>query len=208
MTKEDHRSLRVDLGGNLSTGSPAGDHALFFARTWAERLADELPAAISASTALIKDDRAFERMEDWSPSEDDVARSFRRMWAANASVVWTGYQAQRWLRRLARELDEEPPDEVPSLKSLRDALEHLDSALFDDTGTAVTDPVDRRQTGLKKIGGLRVESWDPGGPLFALVDVAALRRLSQGITDRLHSLLNEVAEDYAVQAEIDRLRGK
>ena len=200
--------LTGSLSGNFSTGSAAGDHALLFARTWAERLTAELPAAIHASQRLVDDDRAFERMEDWSPSEDDVALSFRRMWAANAAVVWTGYQAQRWVRRLARELGEEPPAEVPFLKSLRDALEHLDSALFDDTGTAVTDPVDTRQTGLKKIGGLRVQSWAPGEPLFALVDVDELRRLSAALTDRLQVLLDDIAEDYVVQAEIDRMRGK
>lgn len=200
--------LSGSLSGNLSTGSAASDYVLLFARTWTERLADELPAAISASTRLVEDDRAFGRMEDWSPSEDAVALSFRRMWAANASVVWTGYQAQRWLRRLARELGEEPPEEVPFFKSLRDALEHLDSALFDDTGTAVTDPIDRRQTGLKRIGGPSVQSWNPGGPLFALVDVDALRLLSRELSDRLKGLLDDMAEDYVVQAEIDRMRGK
>lgn len=200
--------LTVDLGGNFSTGSAAGDHALLFAQTWAERLAEELRDAIAASERLVRDDRAFERMEDWSPSEDDVARSFRRMWSANAAVVWTGYQAERWLTRLARELGEPQPTPVAQLRTLRNALEHLDSALFDDAGTARADPSDRTAAALRALDGLRVQSWDPSGPLFALVDVEALRRLSREVTDRLYGLLDDVAEDYMVQAEIDRLRGK
>jgi hypothetical protein len=36
------------------------------------------------------------------------------------------------------------------LNFLRDALEHLESAVYDDTRTAVTDPINTRQTGVEK----------------------------------------------------------
>ena len=200
--------ITADVGGNFSTGSPAGDHALLFARTWTERLADELPAAFAASERLVLDSRNFERMEDWSPSQDDLERSFRRMWAENATVVWTGYQAQRWLARLAREIGESEPAEVESLKLLRNALEHLDTALFEESGMATADPNDRNAWSLRKLGGLSVQSWAAGGPLFTLVDVDGLRRLSRELTDRLDALVDAIAEDYFVQQEIDRRRGK
>lgn len=200
--------ITADLGGNFSTGSPAGDHALLFARTWAERLADELPLAIATSEQLVRDSRDSERMEDWSPSADDLERSFRRMWAANATVVWTGYQAQRWLARLAREIGEPKPAEVESLKVLRNALEHLDTALFDEDGMATADPADRAAWSLRKLGAVPVQSWAADGPLFALVDVDSLQRLSGEITARLDALIDAIVEDYVVQQEIDRRRGK
>lgn len=60
--------ITAELGGNFSTGSAAGDHALLFARTWTQRLADELLAAVAAGERLVRDSRNFELMEDWSPS--------------------------------------------------------------------------------------------------------------------------------------------
>lgn len=46
------------------------------------------------------------------------------------------------------------------------------------------------------------------GPLFALVDIDALRQPSREVTDRLYGLLDDVAEDYTMRAEIDRPRGR
>jgi hypothetical protein len=179
-----------------------------FARTWAERLAEELPLAIATSRQLVRDSRDADRLEDWSPTEDDLERSFRQMWAANATVVWTGYQAQRWLARLAREIDEPVPLEIEPLKVLRNALEHLDTALFDEDGVATADPTDKGAWSLRALGALPVQSWAPDGPLFALVDVGALQRLSGEILGRLGALMDAIAEDYFVQQEIDRRLGK
>ena len=78
--------------------------------------------------------------------------------------MWTGYQAQRWLARLAREIGESKPDEVESLKLLRNALEHLDTALFDESGMASADPNDRSAWSLRKLGGPAVQSWAARGP--------------------------------------------
>jgi hypothetical protein len=197
----------ADLNGEFSTGSPSGDHALLFAHTRTERLADGLPLAIAASERFMGDSRNFERMEDWSPSRDDLERSFRRMWSENATVVWISYQAQRWLARLALETGGDKPDEVESLRLLRNALEHLDTALFDESGMASADPNKKSAWSLRELGGLSVQSWAAGGPLFALVDVDSLRRLSRELTDTLHALADTIAEDYFVQQEIDRRRG-
>lgn len=85
--------LTVDLGGNFSTGSSAGDHALLIAQTWSERLAKELPVAIAAREQLVRDDRDLERMDDWSPTKHDVARSFRQ--CGRRMPQWSGRGARR-----------------------------------------------------------------------------------------------------------------
>ncbi|PYY31519.1 hypothetical protein [Curtobacterium sp. MCBD17_030] len=60
--------VTVDLSGDFSTEYWAGDHALLFAQTSAERHAEKLPVAIAPSKRLVRHDRKLERMEDWAPN--------------------------------------------------------------------------------------------------------------------------------------------
>lgn len=77
------------------------------------------------------DGRAFERMEDWSPTSLDLAINFRARWAEEHASVWAALQVERWARRLAEERCQRPLPRDQVLADLRNALEHLDEADFD-----------------------------------------------------------------------------
>ena len=126
--------LTPNLSGNFSTPTPAGDFSLLFARTWAERLKAQLPVVRAASDKLCSIDRQIEYMEEWSPNESDYELSFRALWAEYMLTVWIADELRRWLVRLADELREDHPLDIPELHKLRNALVHLDEAAFDESG--------------------------------------------------------------------------
>jgi hypothetical protein len=204
--------LVPDLSGSVTTGSPNGDNALMFSLAWGERLTAELPRAIQASHDFATAVRAYDRGDDWGLSDDSLAEGFRAMWTANAAVVWTASQVERWLVRLAREVGEPEPEPDADLKTLRDALEHLDEAVFDDDDHAYADRSNKRTKqvtrALHRLEPFAIASWRPGGPLFNLIDVDQLRTLGRRLGDRLSAMLDDVAEDAAVQEAIDRMRQK
>jgi hypothetical protein len=204
--------LTADPSGSYSTGSASGDNALTFALAWGERLTSELPAALEASHRFAAAARAFDRADEWHLDDTHIAASFRAMWTANASVVWAASQVERWLVRLARETGEPAPVPVPDLKTLRDALEHLDEAIFDDDNYAYANRHDartkQRTRALERLGPFAIASWMPEGPLFNLIDPAQLNAPGRQLGDRLSSMLDVMAEDYATQEAIDRIHGK
>jgi hypothetical protein len=196
------------MSGNFSTPTWAGDFSLLFARTWAERLQAQLPVVRAASQKLHRIDRQIERMEDWSPNESEYEEAFRALWSECVLSVWIADGLHRWLTLLSKELGEEAPPEVPELRNLRNALMHLDEASFDEEGPHAGDG--RGNRSLRELPGGRifVQSWSTGSPLFTLIDVDALERMSRGLLDRLEWELNRMAEDYVVQEEIDRRVGR
>jgi hypothetical protein len=168
------------------------------------------PVAVvrAASEKLHRIDRQIERMEDWSPSESDYEAAFRALWAECVLTVWIADGLHRWLTLLSNELGEEAPPEVPELRNLRNVLIHLDEASFDQEGPHAGDG--RGNRSLRELPGERifVQSWSPGSPLFELIDVDALERMASGLLDRLAWEVDRMVEDYVVQEEIDRRRGK
>ena len=75
--------------------------------------------------------RAYERMEDWSPDELDLAQCSRAQWAEEQALVSPAHQVGRWARRLAKERGDDPPPRDELLANPRNALEHLDDAEFE-----------------------------------------------------------------------------
>jgi hypothetical protein len=119
----------------------AEDTCRSFVQMWAEAvvLQDEHVRRIRRKADA--DGRAYERMEDWSPTELDLARNVRSQWAEEHTLVWAAHQVERWARRLAKERGEEPPPRDQVLADLRNALEHLDEAQYNG-GHAVPVPGD------------------------------------------------------------------
>lgn len=188
-----------------------GDFSLLFARTWAERLQTQLPVVRAASEKLHSIDRQIEYGEEWSPSESDYELAFRALWAECVLTVWIADGLQRWLVCLADELGEKHQAEIPELQKLRNALVHLDEAAFDETGAhAGENEKKKKNWSLRDLPGgrLLIQSWSPQSPLFDLIDVDKLDALAGVLLDRLERELDSMAEDYFVQEETDRRRGK
>jgi hypothetical protein len=128
-------------------------------------------------------------MEDWSPTELDLARNFRAQWAEEQTLVWAAHQVERWARRLAKERGEPapPPDKV--LANVRNALEHLDEAEFDDSYAV---PGDRSRS-LRALpnGRLAIELGDRLA--FGLIDVDELERRALAVVGAIEDELMESA---------------
>lgn len=128
-----------------------------FARSWAEAVLarlSELKRVRAEDDAVAK---AYDQLEEWAPGPDEMARSFRKLWSAEHTMIWTAFQLERWTRRLAHERGLPEPVEDPVLKLARNALEHLDDAAFIN-GEASEDPFGRKARSLRP-GRLA----DPGG---------------------------------------------
>jgi hypothetical protein len=136
--------------------------------------------------------RAYERMEDWSPTELDLARNFRAQWAEEQTLVWAAHQVERWARRLAEERGEEPPPRDQVLADLRNALEHLDEAEFDG-GHAV--PGDRSRS-LRALPNSQLAIETGHRLAFGLIDVDELERRALSVVGTVEDELMEAAADW------------
>jgi hypothetical protein len=182
-------------------------HAVMFVRTWAEAVLRQVERARDARNQWQQDDRNWERMEDWSPTEEEVQKSFRRMWAEEHMLVWSAHQLEQWQERLAAEQNAEPPERDPDLKLVRNALEHLNEAAFDDYQAVVPPTATPRQSrALRELGGLAISS-DVAGISPKVIEERALKAVASAQTF-LEAAMDEAAEDAYIQEQIDRLRGK
>lgn len=74
-------------------------------------------------------DRNLERMEDWSPTEEEVKETFDAVWAEEHLFVVAVAQFYNWVTRLVDEdFTVRSPGDIPSLTELRNTLEHLNEA--------------------------------------------------------------------------------
>jgi hypothetical protein len=119
------------------------EQARYMVRTWGEEVLRQVRRLRKARARAALDDRNYGRLEDWSPGLQQVEGNYRQQYAAEHLLVWTAHQLERWDARLRRERGEDPRPEDPVLKLIRDALEHLDEADFDE-GDAVPPPPQKK----------------------------------------------------------------
>lgn len=116
------------------------EQAQFFIRTWAEAVLRQAARARTIRHTAEQDSRNYDRMEDWSPPAYVLEENFRTQWAEEHQLIWVAHQLERWDARLRRERGQRPRPKDLFLKTLRDALEHLDDAEFVN-GQAVAPPI-------------------------------------------------------------------
>jgi hypothetical protein len=137
--------------------------------------------------------RAYERMEDWSPDELDLARSSRAQWAEEHTLVWAAHQVGRWAQRLAEERGDDPPPRDEVLSNVRNALEHLDEAEFEG-GAAVPGHSGNRSLG--KLPGSRLPLSTGHNLAFALIDPSELVSRALGVVATVEDELMQEAADW------------
>lgn len=172
--------VEPSLDGSFSTNGPAGDYALLLARAWSGRLEAELPAAVQATQSLRALWSAYDHSDDWRIDQPALDLAFRAMWTADATLIWTANQVDRWTVQLARETKQPVPATVPGLRTPHNALEHLDDAVFEDDGYA-TAPSGKAGFALSNLpnGRLLVADWKPGGKLYGLIEINPIRDLAR-----------------------------
>ena len=129
-------------------------------------------------------------MEDWSPTEADLMRNFRSQWAEEHTLVLAAHQVERWAARLAKQRGQEPPPRDRKLADLRNALEHLDEAEFQE-GLAV--PGDKKSQALKALPGSQLALVTGHRRAFGLIDVEELEARALGAVSAVEDELTEEA---------------
>jgi hypothetical protein len=163
-----------------------------FVQMWAEAVMRQVERVRLVRKKAHSLGRAYERMEDWSPDELDLARSFRAQWAEEQALVWAAHQVERWARRLAKERGEEPPPRDQVLADLRNALEHLDEAEFEGHHAV---PGGRSRS-LRALPGSRMLIAARDGLAFGLVDVNELESRALGVVGTVEDELMQEAADW------------
>jgi len=171
------------------------DHTASLTRTWAE--------AVIRQVARVRDLRAkaslelwqYDRMEEWSPSQEEVGQTFREQWAEEHALVWAAVQLQRWTLRLARELVDDATRERikvkldaskdPTLTDLRNALEHLDEADLGDFYATAKGKFSANRS-LRRLPGEELQLYLGGShSAFGHISPEALERRAQKVLEAL-----------------------
>ncbi|MEU1596619.1 hypothetical protein ABZ468_28140 [Streptomyces sp. NPDC005708] len=182
--------------------SESEEHARFFVRTWAEAVLRQAARARTIRHTAEQDSRNYDRMEDWSPPLYVLEENFRTQWAEEHQLIWSAHQLERWDARLRRERGEQPRPEDPFLKTLRDALEHLDDADFAN-GQAVAPPIVTRKDkhkgrALRDLpGGLLDLVLGDGTLVGGVLPQAIEQRALQAVRAVEQELVEEQLNEYA-----------
>ncbi|MFD0191903.1 hypothetical protein ACFVG1_31280 [Streptomyces bacillaris] len=157
---------------------------------WARSVQRDAHSYYQAASKAVWTDRAIDYGEEWSPTEDDLARVIEDVWVRGYRLVMSAYQMERW--SLAHQQiiggSEQSDDR---LKMLRNTIEHLDEASFTDL-VAQRGPLDPKNKNKKwSIDRL------PGKELFLGFDA--------GFTEAAFGLLNlrDVTTRAHQYAELD-----
>lgn len=179
--------------------SESEEQARFFVRTWAEAVLRQAARARAIRHTAEQNSRNYDRMEDWSPPLHVLEEDFRTQWAEEHQLIWAAHQLERWDARLRRERGQQPRPKDLFLKTLRDALEHLDDAEFIN-GRAVAPPI---LTKRDKSRGRALRDL-PGGVLDLVLGGRALVGgvLPQAIEERALQAVRAV-EDELAEEQLD-----
>ncbi|MET7563719.1 hypothetical protein ABZS95_26495 [Streptomyces sp. NPDC005479] len=125
--------------------SEAEETARHFVQVWAEAVIRQAERTRAIRKKDAVDSRNYDRNEEWSPDESQLAANYRVLWAEEHTLVWSAYQLEQWRSRLAEERGGSMPPQNQSLKLARDALEHLSEARLE--GDAAMPPSDKGPKG-------------------------------------------------------------
>ena len=193
-----------------------------FVQMWAEAVIRQVKRVKELRVKAAKDGRNFERMEDWSPTTEDLAENFRAQWAEEQTLVWAAHQLARWAKRLAEERCQDPPEPDEVLANLRNALEHLDEAeftkqaprapgtaggwAFSAAGSAVPGEGNKNRS-LRALPSSSLSISMPEGlgpPAFGLIKVEELEERAEAYVHRIEDEMMAEAESWWIEMNSGR----
>lgn len=186
------------------------------AEIWAEAVLRQAESYRQAWSRLRKAWEQFDRAAgdgDGLLDEDGRSGAFRQLWAEAHLLVWSARHLELWTARLAKERHEPVPAADPWLKTLRDALEHLDEAEFLNGSAVPGQPAldalkdgdkwkDPRWRALLALPGKFLEtSIADDGRLFKLVDPERLEQTARNTLERIETERLDHASDIWVNSQ-------
>lgn len=179
---------------SLQSFSPFGeDVILSLAVSWAGTVREQLDNVKTRVSLYHNLENMHERM-DGDVTTDHLAASWQAAWTAEALLVISADNLERWIKRLYIERGRTPAPAHPRLRALRNAIEHMDESDFED------DEWIARAAGTKQGRGLGALpesslSISPGShdSVFGLIKHEDL----QSIVNTLIHELDRELDDYA-----------
>ncbi|WP_426624432.1 hypothetical protein ACPPVW_18800 [Leifsonia sp. McL0607] len=116
----------------LQSFDPDGeDVILSLAVSWAGAVREQLHNVKERVRNFHNVDNMYERM-DGDVTMDDLAASWQAACTAEAMLVISADNLERWIKRLYTARGRQPRAPHPQLRALRNAIEHMDESEFDD----------------------------------------------------------------------------
>lgn len=189
----------------------AGDYlvARLFAQRWADgtlRQATRLRDALQRASSL---DRAYERMDDPTLTEWDIAARIDEVWVEQHLLMVSAQQFEKWAKRMAEARGETRPEEDRLMRLLRNSLEHLDEAELNDIEAL---PGLSGNRSLRDLPGSRLPLGVTLGTDKVMVcDLVELDAIETNCRQLANEILDEIERpviDAYIQRMIDDARGK
>jgi hypothetical protein len=191
----------MDSPGPLPLQSFEGepeDLPLMLARGWAEASTRLLGESAELRRTYRALSRAYDRMDGDGISEVDLIAKIREIWITESMLVHAASNLEVWIAKLYRVRRRRVPRPIRHLKQLRNALEHLEEASFDDeSGVATARTQQATRSGIGALPGAQLQVGLGGdGLLFGVISPDELHTLVGGLVADLDGELDEHVEDW------------
>ncbi|GAA1970258.1 hypothetical protein [Microbacterium deminutum] len=175
------------------------DVLLMLSRAWAEQTTEQLGTAKECRRRYEAIEATYERVDhDGEITQDVVSSAFRALWTAEALLITSASNLERWMTKLYRARNRRPRTNVEHLRTLRNALEHLHEANIDDdnwVATARTTTAERSGIGALPDAQLSI-GLDGDGRIFGVITHDDLTTLVRALLDELDAELRDYAADW------------
>lgn len=188
----------------LQSFDPHGeDVVLSLAVSWAGAVREQLRTVKERVRNYHDVDSMYERM-DGDITMDHLAASWQAAWTAEALLVISADNLERWIKRLHTERGRQPRPPQPQLRTLRNAIEHMDESEFDEDEW-VARPGKSQDRGLGALPNASLSiSVGSREKVFGLIGHDELQGIVNALLDELDRELNEYAEDTIAFHQEDR----
>lgn len=182
------------------------------ARMFTQRRADGTPSSgtpPSSPPACEQLDRTYERMDDPTLTEWNIAAKIDEVWIEQHLLMVSAQQFEKWVKRMAGARGETRPEEDRLMRLLRNSLEHLDEAELNDV-EVLPGPSGNRS--LRDLPGGRLPLGVTLGAdkvlVCNLVDVDEIEKNCRQLANEILDEIEGPAVDTYVDWMIDDVGGK
>jgi hypothetical protein len=183
--------------------------ARLFAQRWADGTLRQATRLRDALQRVSRLDRAYERMDDPTLTEWDIAARIDEVWVEQHLLMVSAQQFEMWAKRMAEAPGEIQPEEDRLMRLLRNSLEHFDEAELNDIEAL---PGLSGNRSLRDLPGSRLPlGVTLGADKVMVCDLVELDAIETNCRQLANEILDEIqrpAIDAHIQRMIDDARGK
>ncbi|MDD7930789.1 hypothetical protein [Microbacterium thalli] len=178
------------------------DVILSLAVSWAGAVREQLHNVRHRVAIYNNFDELYER-NDGDVTMDQLAASWQAAWTAEALLVISADNLERWIKRLYTDRGREPRAPHPQLRALRNAVEHMDESEFDDDWIARPGRRQERGLGALPEASLPISTGDRT-MVFGLIPHDELASIVTGLIGELDREIADYAQDMIAFYREDR----